>query len=175
MTRKYKQISQEERNEIFLLLSSWFTKKQISQQLWRHPSTITRELKRNSSLISSKFNSLPIKQPQNYHYLPDTAQNKRNIRRKNANYRPPCKNPQILQFVIQHLQKWWSPDIISWTLKKFTNTTNPCKSLMKQSINSSTQKNEKSSNLKTISQENINAEKRKLEELSTNHKKSQIE
>lgn len=46
---------------------------------------------------------------------------------------------------------------------------------MKQSINSSTQKNEKSSNLKTISQENINAEKRKLEELSTNHKKSQIE
>jgi hypothetical protein len=46
---------------------------------------------------------------------------------------------------------------------------------MKQSINSSTQKNEKSSNLKTISQENINAEKRKLEEISTNHKKSQIE
>lgn len=46
---------------------------------------------------------------------------------------------------------------------------------MKQSINSSTQKNEKSSNLKTISQESINAEKRKLEELSRNHKKSQTE
>lgn len=118
MARQYHQISQEERNEIFLLLSLWFNKKQISYKLNRHPSTITRELQRNSSLISSKFNSLPIKQPKHYHYLPDTAQNKRNIRRKNANYRPPCKNPQTLQFVIQYLQKWWSPDIISWTLKK---------------------------------------------------------
>lgn len=117
---KYSQLSHDERNAIYILQCEWYTKKQIATKLNRHPSTIAREIKRNSSLISKKFNHLPEeeKTKDKYHYLPDTAQNKRNKRRKQANWRPPLKTTYTYHFVIEKLKAGWSPDIIAWTIKR---------------------------------------------------------
>lgn len=125
MWQKYSQLSQEERNTIYALLIGGFSKQKIANYLNRHPSTIWRELKRNKSLISSKYNWIPEdrKTQDLYHYLPDSAQSKRNNRRKLANYRTPLKNPTTFQYVIEKLKIWWSPDIISWVLRnKYKNS-----------------------------------------------------
>lgn len=116
---KYKQLSLEERQHIFILLQEWKTKKEIAKQLSRNPSTVSREIKRNSSLISKNFNWINTKYKTSnlYHYLPDTAQNKYTNRRKIANYRTPLKNVELFHYVIEKLKQWWSPDIISWILK----------------------------------------------------------
>lgn len=118
--QKYFQISQEERNYIYILLKEWYSKKEIALKLNRHKSTIYRELNRNCSLISKSFNSLneDHKLKSLYHYLPDSAQNKRDIRRKQANYRTPLKNIYLFHYVIEKLKIGWSPDIISWVLRK---------------------------------------------------------
>lgn len=118
--RQYRQLSIEERNTIYSLNVEGFSKREIAMQLNRSPSTITREIQRNSSLISHSLNHIreELKTSNLYHYLPDTAQTKRDKRRKEANYRPPLKNPQTFKYVLEKLKQKWSPDIIAWTLKE---------------------------------------------------------
>jgi len=47
---KYTQLTEGERYQIYGLLKAGFSQKQIAQNLERHPSTISRELKRNKGL-----------------------------------------------------------------------------------------------------------------------------
>jgi len=60
MTKKYKQLNQEERDVIYLLLKQGKKQNEIAQVLKRDKSTISWELKRNKH---QKFNE----------YLPDTG------------------------------------------------------------------------------------------------------
>lgn len=46
--RKYKQINQFERDRIEILIKEGYKQKEIAMVLKRNPSTITREIKRNS-------------------------------------------------------------------------------------------------------------------------------
>ena len=116
----YNQLSKKERETIFLLLSLWHNKKQVADYTKRHPSTITREIKRNSTEIIHKFKWISPKRnkAEKTYYLPDTAERIKTERRKEANRRFPLKNPVTYHFIIEKLKSGWSPDIISWILKK---------------------------------------------------------
>lgn len=113
MWQKYTQLSHQERCILYDLLQEKYTNRQIAEILERSPSTITRELKRNKTKIrySHKTNL-------KFHYLPDSAQTLKTERRKKANYRTPLKNEIVKDFVFSKLKENWSPDIISWVLKK---------------------------------------------------------
>lgn len=114
---QYTQISPEERQNIYLLKKDWKKPAEIARILWRDPSTIGREIARNSTVLSRNLNGLKEKKPEHYHYLPDTAQDKSEKRRKEVNWRSPLKRPEIFEYTIEHLKKWWSPDIIAGNLK----------------------------------------------------------
>ncbi len=115
--KQYTQISLEERETIYLLLKEKKKPAEIARALSRDPSTIGREITRNSTVLSRNLNGLKEKKPEHYHYLPDTAQVKSEVRCKAVNWRSPLKRPEILQHVIKHLKLWWSPDIIAGDLK----------------------------------------------------------
>lgn len=92
-------------------------KKEIADRIGRSPPTITREIARNSTVLSRSFNGIKEKNPEHYHYLPDTAQTKSEKRRSAVNWRAPLKRPEVLEYTIQHLKLLWSPDIIAGSLK----------------------------------------------------------
>ncbi len=48
--RSYTQLTQEERYHISVLCKERFSKAEIAHRLNRHPSTITRELRRNAGM-----------------------------------------------------------------------------------------------------------------------------
>lgn len=120
--KHYTHLSKEERENIYKYLDEWLSQKEIALRIHRNAGTISRELSRNHSLISRSYNHLSWDEKQKrkkeiYHYLPDTAQKKSEERRRAVNWRSPLKNPEILAYTIEHMKKWWSPDIIAGTLK----------------------------------------------------------
>ncbi len=48
MNKSYKQLNNQDRITIEVQLSRWAKKKEVAQIIWCHPSTITREVQRNS-------------------------------------------------------------------------------------------------------------------------------
>lgn len=111
----YKHLSQKERDQIFELLQVGYSKSEIAKFIDRNPSTISRELMRNSVCVDRKFNGSPLKKKKRY--LPDTAQIKYEDRRKNSKSVYPLKNSFIHSYVICHLKIGWSPEIISGKIK----------------------------------------------------------
>ena len=115
--KQYTHLSEEERKNIYSLLLEWKNKKEIADILERSPPTITREIARNSTVLSRNLNGLKEKKPEHYHYLPDTAQIKSEKRRKAVNWRAPLKRPEILEYTVTQMKLGWSPDIIAGNLK----------------------------------------------------------
>lgn len=111
---KYTHLSQKERDEIYDLLKLGLRKNKIAKIIGRDKSTIGREIKRNSKSIGRKFNNSPKKIK---HYLPDTAQEKYENRRKESKTSFPLKNPFICKFTTKHLRKGWTPEQIGGYLK----------------------------------------------------------
>lgn len=100
MVKIYKQLSQKERDRIFLLKQEGKTNKDIAKILGRDKSTIGRELKRNKH---NKFNQ----------YLPDTAERKANKRKKQGrkkNYLE--KDDALKKYMLSKLKLGWSPELI---------------------------------------------------------------
>ena len=115
---QYTQISSEERNKIYLLLQDGQSQKEIAIILGRNPWTISREIRRNSTVFPKSKNGLGIKKKEDYHYLPDNAHRKYRNRRKSCGWRPPLKNNSVREYVIWKLREGWSPDIIAGTMRK---------------------------------------------------------
>lgn len=118
---KYTQLSEKEREIIFLWLIKWLKQNEIASVLGRSPSTISREIKRNSSLINFRFNNNPKEKDkkENYYYLPDRAQMKYEKRKIQVwKQKPILKWLDIFLKVIEYIKLWYSPQIISWRLKK---------------------------------------------------------
>lgn len=115
--KQYTHLSLEERQNIFLLKKDWKNPAEIARILRRDSSTISREIARNSTILSRNLNGLKEKKPEYYHYLPDTAQVKSEARRISVNWRSPLKRPEILKYTVEHLKLGWSPDIIAGNLK----------------------------------------------------------
>ena len=63
--KQYTHISLKERENIYQLNQSWITQKDIARELGRDAGTISRELKRNRTILSGK-NAKKEKTPEDY-------------------------------------------------------------------------------------------------------------
>lgn len=100
--RKYNQLSLEEREKIYLHIKNNKSFRQIAKLIERSPSTVSREIGRNSSLIG---------------YLPDRADNKSSKRKVNKQTKLE-KHPLLKKYVLTKLTEGkWSPEAIAGRLK----------------------------------------------------------
>ena len=102
MNKKSK-LTAPERDQIAVSLAAGFSLRQIAKELARSVSSISAELKRNST--GGEYRSI-------------TAQAKsreRNLRSRRLN---PLKSPLIYSYVVEKLRSGWSPEQISGRLKR---------------------------------------------------------
>lgn len=117
----YKHLWEKEREIIYIWLKKGLKQYQIAKIINRDPGTISREIKRNRCLLSINFNNKPIEKckKENYHYLPDRANQKYKNRKVEAwKLRPILKWWDTFFFVINNLKKWYSPEIISGRIEE---------------------------------------------------------
>jgi IS30 family transposase len=99
----YKQIKLEEREKIYQLLKADISLRKIAKKLGRSKSSISREVKRNSSIKLG--------------YLPDRA----NIAASKRKNKAPCKIEKyqdLKQYILDKLvEDKWSPEIIAGRIK----------------------------------------------------------
>lgn len=76
--KQYINLTENEREIIYIYLIEWKNKLQIAKILWRSPSTITREIKRNSVYIWKR------RWTYKKYYIPDRAQKNYLIRKSKA-------------------------------------------------------------------------------------------
>lgn len=101
MRQKYKQLTLEEREEIYKLEQKKIRKSDIADAVGHHKSTIYRELNRNKSSAG---------------YLPDTA-HKLSLDRCYKGLKID-RNPELKKYIIDKLNDGWSPEMIAGYLKK---------------------------------------------------------
>lgn len=119
--KNYKHLSEKEREIIYFWLKNNLKQCKIAKILNRDPWTISREIKRNSCLLNITLNNNQNKKckKENYHYLPDRANNKYKIRKIEAwKLRPILKWWKILFFCISQIKLGYSPEIIAWRAKE---------------------------------------------------------
>jgi len=115
--KKYTHFTSEEREQLFDLLHIGIKQKEIAQILKKSPSSISREIRRNSTVIDRRYNNSP---KQVRHYLPYRAEKKYRKRRKKSKYPFPLKKPEIYKYVIENLTSFeaWSPDSIAGRIER---------------------------------------------------------
>lgn len=97
----------QERDLLALWKAEGLSNKECGRRLKRHPSTIGRELSRNSFCSQRK----------NY-YIAIHAQARADEKeQKAAHSKQELKNPDVYDFVTEHLRMGWSPDSIAGKLK----------------------------------------------------------
>lgn len=103
MKKPYKRLSYEERVKIELLINEHFSPTQIAEKLGRNKSTITREINKYSKIkYDANFATADAAGlASEKHYL----KSKINI------------NPILKKYVYRNIQRKWSPELISQTLK----------------------------------------------------------
>ena len=101
MTKKYHQLTEGERNQIYVLRKDGYIPSEIAAKLGRAPSTISRELKRNHGKRG---------------YRPIQAQNLSDERRSVASSRPKMTG-EIIGYIEEKLRLDWSPETISSVMK----------------------------------------------------------
>ena len=93
--RCYQQITQEERDNIAALYAQRVSFSEITQQVHRNKSTISREISRNEAPIRRVYGAC-------------RAQNKAKERKIQAGQRPRLKNALIRTYVKRHLRMEWT-------------------------------------------------------------------
>jgi IS30 family transposase len=96
----YKHITAYERDMIALMLSSGSTQEEIAKELKRHPSTISREVKRNSSPVWKCYSAIQ-------------AHQRAEARSLDSHTRDRLENPRIREYVIQKLKIGYTPEQIA--------------------------------------------------------------
>ena len=114
ITKKYYQLSIEERENIMLLKYSGKTQKEIADKINRNQSTISRELSRNSAKLYKKCYSA-IQAHKRY-------QNRKYFSHKKER----IKNKKLRKIIIKLLKKYYSPELISGILKLKYKTLYTC-------------------------------------------------
>ena len=119
--KHYTHFSEKERESLYFHLLKWKKQKEIAGLIGKNPSSISREIARNSILISHDFNKNNKKKEnrRNYHYLPNKA-HKKYLERKSEVWKlwAILKWYKIRESVISYVRLWYSPWIISWRLQK---------------------------------------------------------
>lgn len=101
----YQHFTVEEREKIQLSLWQKESIRAIARSLNRSPSSISREIKRNSP-------------PDKRYYIPRAAHQRAVAKRKSRGRHLRLKTPDIRSYVIAHLKQGWSPEQISGRLKR---------------------------------------------------------
>ena len=102
---KYQHLSVEEREKIQELLWQKASIRNIAIALNRSPSSISREIDKNSDSIGRRT------------YIPRAAHEKALVKRKSRGRTERLKNEQIRNYVVKYLKKRWSPEQISGRIK----------------------------------------------------------
>lgn len=103
--RKFRHLTQKDRNRIDVLIREGYTLKRIAKEVGFHESTISRELQRNTFQRHKK-------------YLASIAQAKAISRKSFCVRKSKFDNPMIVSYVKGKLKESWSPEQISGRLKK---------------------------------------------------------
>ncbi|MBE9569180.1 MAG: IS30 family transposase [Proteobacteria bacterium] len=98
----YAHLTEQERYVIAHMRIAKFSLRQIGDRVSRHPSTISRELKRNGPPEGA-----------DWPYWYDAAQSRADERRYNARHHFRQDNPQLLDYVEKKIRLDWSPEQIS--------------------------------------------------------------
>lgn len=109
MPKGYHHLTREKRCQIDVLKKSGLTQKDIATKIEVHPSTITRELKRNSA---KRVKTEKIE----YEYA--EAHKKSQRRRREVSSRPSKLTPKTKTIIIEKLAFQWSPEQISGWLRR---------------------------------------------------------
>ena len=105
MERRYKQLSLEERDRITEMKLEKLSLRAMAKALGRSPSTISREVGRNST-------------PAYRVYLSHRAHARAVKRKRESGERPRLKNDKIVSYVRDKLALEWSPEIIEGKIGK---------------------------------------------------------
>ena len=100
MGKQYNQLNLEEREQLHLLIWDKLSIRKIAKIMGRSPSTISREIERNTPPIHRQ-------------YTPHLAQAKYHERKVRVRQRPRLKDPLIIEYLIEKLQINWSPELIA--------------------------------------------------------------
>jgi len=99
------QLTIDEREEIMRWISQWKSKRTIAKELWRHPSTICDEVKRNKWRRK---------------YSASKAQHKSYVRRLYAkrNLKKIRSDDELEKYIREKMKDDWSPELVSWRWDK---------------------------------------------------------
>lgn len=101
--KEYKQLSLEERKEVYVMKKEGKGVRSIARNLKRSGSTITRELQRN--IVDERIG-----------YLPDEAHSLTSERKAKHGLKI-NRNPELKNIVIEQLKDGWSPEVIAGRMK----------------------------------------------------------
>lgn len=105
--KKKGKLTAQERDLLALWKAEGLSNKECARRLKRHPSTIGRELSRNSF----------CSQRQNYYVAIHAQARADEKEHKAAHSKQELKNPDVYAYVTEHLRMGWSPDAIAGRLK----------------------------------------------------------
>lgn len=100
MGKQYNQLNLEEREQLHLLIWDKLSIRRIAKIMGRSPSTISREIERNTPPIHRR-------------YTPHLAQAKYHERKVKVRQRPRLKDPRVVEYLIEKLKTNWSPELIA--------------------------------------------------------------
>jgi len=100
MARGYRQLSLEERDRITEMKSDGLSLRAMAKELGRSPSTLSRELSRNST-------------PAYRVYLSHRAHDRAVKRKKESGQRPRLNGEGVVAYVLDKLALQWSPELIA--------------------------------------------------------------
>jgi len=106
ITKKYRHLNQEEREEIAIGLEMGLKQCEIALKLQRCPSTISREIARNKSTVIIG------------RYRVGLAQYKADIRKKQSHKRKRIPQKRLRRFIFKCLKNGYSPEIIAFKAKQ---------------------------------------------------------
>ena len=105
MGKVYRHLSLTERDRITELMSDGMSIREISKELGRSPSTLSRELKRNATSAYKL-------------YLSHRAHDRAVKRKQEAGVRPRLKDERIVSYVRTRLAWDWSPELIAGRIRQ---------------------------------------------------------
>lgn len=113
MTNKWKQLSLEEREQLFLWKQNDVSFREIGRRLGRSHTSISKEWKRNKTGVGHRSREYAI-----FRYLPCKAQEKAVRRAFRQRAKAPLKGSLIFLYVRKHLKApyFWSPETIAGRL-----------------------------------------------------------
>ena len=109
----YSHFTSDERNYLYVFLCEGFSIREIARRLGRAPSSVSREIKRNSSKKATPANS-----GNPYKYHPWRAEVCARLRKRKPRWRVLHEGTDVWDYIIEKLNLYWSPEEIAMRWNK---------------------------------------------------------